>query len=77
MSLRDSVTGLITEGSRVFWTAVESAAGVIAAYNVPESTFDFAGSYEPFIIGAIGVAVAAVATVLKEAARKRLSGDEG
>jgi hypothetical protein len=67
------LTKLVVEGGRVFWTAVETAAGVIAAYNVPETLFDFAGAYEPFILGAIGVGVAAVATYLKELARKRLS----
>jgi len=64
---------LVTEGSRVFWTVIEGVAGIAAAYNVPETLFDFAGEYEAFIVGADGVGVMALATFLKEVARKRLS----
>jgi hypothetical protein len=71
--MKDFIHKLVLEGSRVFWTAVEAAAGVIAAFNVPIDLFDFAGTYEPFILGAIAVGVAALATALKEAARKRLA----
>ena len=71
--MREFVKQLIVEGSRVFWTIVEATAGIVAAYNVPESLFDIAGPFEPLVVGAVGVGVAALATVLKEAARKRLS----
>ena len=70
--LRDFIENLIVEGGRVFWTAVEAGAGILAAWNVPDTLLDFAGDYEPWLIGAVGVGVAAVATWLKELARKRL-----
>lgn len=71
--VKDFLSKLVVEGGRVFWTAVEAAAGYIAAVNIPEDLFDFTGEYEPFVIGAIGVAVAAIATKLKEIARRRLT----
>ena len=71
--MKEFLKALVVEGGRVFWTAVEGVAGVVAAYNVPEDLFDFAGQYETFIVGAIVVGVAAGAAALKEAARKRLS----
>lgn len=70
--LRDLIEKIVVEGGRVFWTAVEASAGILAAWNVPDSLLDFAGDFEPWLIGAVGVAVAAVATWLKELARKRL-----
>lgn len=62
---------LITEGTRVFWTGVEAASGVLAAFNLPEPTW--AGSYGPALKGAVVVAVAALVTYLKESARRHLS----
>jgi hypothetical protein len=65
---------LVVEGTRVFWTAVEAAAGFLAAYTVPDDLLDFLGAYETYVLGAIGVAVAALATFLKELARRRMGG---
>ena len=70
--LRDFISNLIVEGGRVFWTAIEAGAGILAAWSVPETLFDFAGRFEPWLIGALGVVVASVATWLKEKARARL-----
>lgn len=73
--MKDFIRKLIVEGGRIFWTAVESAAGVIAAFNVPPTLFDFAGAFEPALVAAVGVGVAALATYLKELARKRLTAE--
>lgn len=62
---------LIVEGTRVFWTAVEALAGVLAAFNLPEPAW--AGTYAPALKGLVIVAVAAATTKLKEAARRRLT----
>jgi len=70
MSLKSVVGGFVDEGSRVVWTALEAAAGFLAVYIVPDNVFDFAGAYEPAVVGAAGVAVATVAAKLKEAVRK-------
>lgn len=71
MSVKSIVGGFVDEGSRIVWTAIQAAAGFLAAYNVPDDLFDFAGAYEPAVVGAFGVAVAAVAAKLKEIVRLR------
>lgn len=73
--MKKFIERLVTEGGRVFWTAVEAAAGVLGAYVVPDDLFDFAGDFEPFALGAVAVAIAAAATALKERARKALGGE--
>lgn len=69
--MKQFIANLIVEGTRIFWTIVEAAAGVLAAFNLPEPTW--AGAYAPALKGAVVVAVAAIVTKLKEAARQRLS----
>ena len=69
MSVKNVVAGFVDEGSRVVWTALEAAAGFLAVYVIPDNVFDFAGVYEPAVVGAAGVAVATVAAKLKELVR--------
>jgi uncharacterized membrane protein YdfJ with MMPL/SSD domain len=67
--MREYLKTLIAEGSRVFWTAVEAAGGFLAAYNVPLPDF---GAYSAPARAAVGIAVAALATYIKERARAAL-----
>lgn len=70
--MKEFIRNLIVEGSRVLWTGVQAAAGVLAAFNLPDPTW--AGAYAPGVKGAVAVTVAMVVTKLKEAARLHLSG---
>ena len=71
--MQEFLAKLVLEGGRIFWTAVEALVGVLVAYSVPEDLLDFAGAYEPAIVGGIVIGVAVLATFLKEKARDRLS----
>ena len=71
--IKNFITRLVTEGSRVFWTGVEWTAGVIGGFSVPIpdawSQYVNVTTLRAFIGGVIAL----VATKLKELARKRLS----
>lgn len=58
---------------RIVWTAIEAFLGVLAGVPVADLIvgLDVAGT-TTVLLAALGAAVAAVVTVLKEEARKRL-----
>ena len=70
--MKDFLTKLVVEGGRVFWTAVEAVAGVVAGVSVPDDLLDVFGAYETTVRGAVVVAIASLAAFLKEKARARL-----
>ncbi len=67
--MKEYLKTLVLEGSRVLWTAVEAAGGFLAAYNVPLPDL---GQYTGPVRGLVGIAVASLATWIKELARKHL-----
>jgi len=67
--MRKAIRNFVQEGSRVAWTAVEAAAGFLAAYNVPKDLLGFLGPYEPVAVAALGIAIASLAAKLKEVSR--------